>query len=150
MFVFRIDGNRLAMITGFCTETEEDHLESLSLFDACKFDLAYLYYYSERPGTLAARRFADDVPLDIKKRRLQELVDLYRIHSLNTMQKEIGKTFKVLAEGFSKKSDDFLQGRTDQNKVVIFPKGDFVKGDYVHIKIDRCTAGTLFGEAEKK
>ena len=135
------------MITGFCTETEEDHLESLSLFDTCKFDLAYLYYYSERPGTLAARRFADDVPLEVKKRRLQELVDLYRIHSLNTMQKEIGKTFKVLAEGFSKKSNDFLQGRTDQNKVVIFPKGDFVKGEYVNVKIDRCTAGTLFGEA---
>ncbi len=135
------------MITGFCTETEEDHQASLSLFDHCKFDLAYLYFYSERPGTLAARRFEDDVPLDIKKRRLQELVDLYRIHSLRTMQKEVGKTFKVLAEGFSKKSPEELQGRTDQNKVVIFPKQDFKKGDYVMVKINRCTAGTLFGEA---
>ena len=135
------------MITGFCTETEEDHLASLSLFDHCKFDLAYLYFYSERPGTLAARRFADDVPLDVKKRRLQELVDLYRIHSLRTMQKEVGKTFKVLAEGFSKKSNEELQGRTDQNKVVIFQKENFVKGDYVMVKINRCTAGTLFGNA---
>jgi tRNA-2-methylthio-N6-dimethylallyladenosine synthase len=135
------------MITGFCTETEVDHQASLSLFDYCKYDLAYLYYYSERPGTLAARRFEDDVPLEVKKRRLQELVDLYRIHSLRTMQKEVGKTFKVLAEGYSKKSEDFLQGRTDQNKVVIFPKENFVKGDYVNIEITHCTAGTLFGDA---
>lgn len=135
------------MISGFCTETEEDHQESLSLFDYCRFDLAYLYFYSERPGTLAARRFADDVPLDVKKRRLQELVDLYRIHSLQTMQKEVGKTFRVLAEGFSKKSSEELQGRNDQNKVVIFPKKDFKKGDYVNVLITRCTAGTLLGEA---
>ena len=135
------------MITGFCTETEEDHRESLSLFDQCRFDLAYLYYYSERPGTLAARRFADDVPLEVKKRRLQELVDLYRIHSLRTMQKEVGKTFLVLAEGFSKKTTDDLQGRNDQNKVVIFPKRDFKKGDYVNVLITSCTSGTLLGEA---
>jgi tRNA-2-methylthio-N6-dimethylallyladenosine synthase len=137
------------MITGFCTETEEDHQQTLSLFDYCKYDLAYLYYYSERPGTLAARRFEDDVPLETKKRRLQELVDLYRQHSLRTMQKEVGKTFKVLVEGFSKKSNEQLQGRTDQNKVVIFAKENFVKGDYVEIKITHCTAGTLFGEVVK-
>jgi tRNA-2-methylthio-N6-dimethylallyladenosine synthase len=137
------------MITGFCTETEEDHQQTLSLFDYCKYDLAYLYFYSERPGTLAARRFEDDVPLETKKRRLQELVDLYRQHSLRTMQKEVGKTFKVLVEGFSKKSDEQLQGRTDQNKVVIFAKDNFVKGDYVMVKITHCTAGTLFGDAVK-
>jgi tRNA-2-methylthio-N6-dimethylallyladenosine synthase len=137
------------MITGFCTETEEDHQQTLSLFDYCKYDLAYLYFYSERPGTLAARRFEDDVPLETKKRRLQELVDLYRQHSLRTMQKEVGKTFKVLVEGFSKKSDEQLQGRTDQNKVVIFAKENFAKGDYVMVKITHCTAGTLFGEAIK-
>jgi tRNA-2-methylthio-N6-dimethylallyladenosine synthase len=137
------------MITGFCTETEEDHQQTLSLFDYCKYDLAYLYFYSERPGTLAARRFEDDVPLETKKRRLQELVDLYRQHSLRTMQKEVGKTFKVLVEGFSKKSDEQLQGRTDQNKVVIFAKENFVKGDYVMVNITHCTAGTLFGEAVK-
>jgi tRNA-2-methylthio-N6-dimethylallyladenosine synthase len=137
------------MITGFCTETEEDHKQTLSLFDYCKYDLAYLYFYSERPGTLAARRFEDDVPLETKKRRLQELVDLYRGHSLRTMQKEIGKTFKVLVEGFSKKSDEQLQGRTDQNKVVIFAKENFVKGDYVMVTITHCTAGTLFGDVVK-
>jgi tRNA-2-methylthio-N6-dimethylallyladenosine synthase len=137
------------MITGFCTETEEDHQDSLSLFDYCKYDLAYLYFYSERPGTLAERRFEDDVPLDIKKRRLRELVDLYRQHSLRTMQKEVGKTFKVLVEGYSKKSDAQLQGRNDQNKVVIFDKENFVKGDYVMVNITHCTAGTLFGDAVK-
>ena len=137
------------MITGFCTETEEDHSASLSLFDYCKYDLAYLYYYSERPGTLAERRFEDDVPLAIKKRRLQELVDLYREHSLRTMQKEVGKTFKILVEGFSKKSEEQLQGRTDQNKVVIFAKDHFKKADYVYVKITHCTAGTLFGEVVK-
>ena len=137
------------MITGFCTETDEDHKASLSLFDYCKYDLAYLYYYSERPGTLAERRFKDDVPLDVKKKRLQELVNLYREHSLRTMQKEIGKTFKILVEGFSKKSEEQLQGRTDQNKVVIFAKENFKKGEYVFIKINDCTAGTLFGEAVK-
>jgi tRNA-2-methylthio-N6-dimethylallyladenosine synthase len=137
------------MITGFCTETEEDHQASLSLFDYCKYDLAYLYYYSERPGTLAARRFKDDVPLQTKKRRLQELVDLYREHSLRTMQKEVGKTFKVLVEGFSRKSEAQLQGRTDQNKVVIFAKDNFAIGDYVMVNITHCTAGTLFGDAIK-
>ncbi len=137
------------MITGFCTETEEDHQDTLSLFDYCKYDLAYLYFYSERPGTLAARRFEDDVPLEIKKRRLQELVDLYRGHSLRNMEKEVSKTFKVLVEGFSKKSELQLQGRTDQNKVVIFAKENFVKGDYVMVRITHCTAGTLFGEVVK-
>ena len=134
------------MITGFCTETEEDHLDSLSLFDQCRFDLAYLYYYSERPGTLAARRFEDDVPLETKKRRLQELVDLYRAHSLRTMQKDVGKTFRVLIEGYSKKTENDLQGRNDQNKVVIFPRGNHKKGEYVNVAITSCTAGTLLGK----
>jgi len=133
------------MIAGFCTETEEEHQESLSLMEYCKYDLAYLYFYSERPGTLAARRFKDDVPVDVKKRRLQELVDLYRDHSLISMQKDVGKVFKVLAEGNSKKSDDELYGRADNNKVVVFPKGNFKKGDYVMVKITSCTAGTLLG-----
>lgn len=133
------------MITGFCTETEEEHQESLSLMEYCKYDLAYLYFYSERPGTLAARRFKDDVPLDVKKRRLQELVDLYRSHSLESMQRDVGKTFKVLVEGTSKKSEDELYGRADNNKVVVFPKGNFKKGDYVSVLITSCTAGTLLG-----
>jgi tRNA-2-methylthio-N6-dimethylallyladenosine synthase len=133
------------MITGFCTETEEDHQESLSLMRYCQYDLAYMYFYSERPGTLAARRFKDDVPEEVKKRRLQEMIDLHRIQSLHSMQRDVGKTFKVLIEGPSKKNEHELQGRNDQNKVIIFPKGNFNKGEYVHIKVDRCTAGTLFG-----
>lgn len=132
------------MITGFCTETEEEHKESLSLMEYCQYDLAYMYFYSERPGTLAARRFEDDVPLETKKRRLQEMVDLHRIQSLRSMQKDVGKTFKVLVEGVSKKNEEELYGRTDHNKVVIFPKGTLQKGDYIKVQIDRCTAGTLF------
>lgn len=133
------------MITGFCTETEEDHQESLSLMEYCQFDLAYMYFYSERPGTLAARRFEDDVPLEVKKRRLQEMIDLHRMHSLQSMQRDVGKTFKVLVEGVSKKSETDLFGRNDQNKVVVFPKGDLKVGEYVTVKIDSCTAGTLIG-----
>ena len=138
------------MITGFCTETEEDHQQSLSLMEYCKYDLAYMYFYSERPGTLAARRFEDDVPLDIKKRRLQEMVDLYRGHSLQAMQKEVGKTRKVLIEGISKKSENDLYGRTDQNKVVVFAKGNLKPGEYVFLKIEKCTAGTLIGSIVEK
>ena len=134
------------MIAGFCTETEEEHLESLSLMEYCKYDLAYLYFYSERPGTLAARRFEDDIPLDTKKRRLQELVDLHRLHSLESMQKDVGKTFKVLIEGHPKKGESQLCGRNDQNKMVVFPNGDYHKGDYVQVTITSCTAGTLIGE----
>lgn len=133
------------MITGFCTETEEDHQQSLSLMEYCKYDLAYMYFYSQRPGTLAARRFEDDIPEEVKKRRLQEMVNLHRRNTLQSMQRDVGKTCKVLVEGFSKKTQDDLQGRNDQNKVVVFPKGSFKKGDYVFIKITSCTSGTLIG-----
>ncbi len=133
------------MITGFCSETEEDHQQSISLMEYCRYDLAYLYFYSERPGTLAARRFEDDVPLEVKKRRLKELVDLYRIHSLQSMERDLGKTVEVLVEGSSKKSEHELSGRTGQNKVVVFPKMQFKPGDYVTVIIDKCTAGTLIG-----
>lgn len=134
------------MITGFCTETEEEHQESLSLMRYCQYDLAYMYFYSERPGTLAARRFKDDIPEDVKKRRLHEMVALHRLQTLASMQKDVGKTFKVLVESFSKRSEADLYGRTDQNKVVVFPKGEFKKGDYVLVKINSCTAGTLLGQ----
>jgi tRNA-2-methylthio-N6-dimethylallyladenosine synthase len=136
------------MITGFCTETEEDHRESYSLMEYCKYDLAYMYYYSERPGTLAERRYEDDVPEIIKKTRLQEIIALHRIHSLESMQRDVHKTFKVLIEANSKKTDADWHGRTDHNKVVIFPKADYTlqKGDYVQVKINSCTAGTLLGE----
>lgn len=133
------------VITGFCTETEYDHQETLSLMEYCGFDLAYMYFYSERPGTLAARRFADDVPEAVKKRRLQEIIDLHRINTLKSMQKDVGKIFKVLIEGTSKKNEAELFGRNDQNKVIVFPKGNHEKGDYVYVNIDRCTSGTLIG-----
>lgn len=133
------------VISGFCTETEEDHQETLSLMEYCGFDLAYMYFYSERPGTLAARRFTDDVPEEIKKRRLQEIIDLHRRNTLKSMQKDIGKIFKVLVEGTSKKNEAELYGRNDQNKVIVFPKGNFSKGEYVYVKVHACTSGTLIG-----
>ena len=134
-------------ITGFCGETEEDHKETLSLFEYCEYDLAYMYFYSERPGTLAERRFKDDVPLEVKKRRLQEIVALHRIYSLKSMERDLGKTFKVLIEGDSRKSNEHWNGRTDHNKMVVFPKaGNWNKRDYIDVFIERCTAGTLMGE----
>jgi tRNA-2-methylthio-N6-dimethylallyladenosine synthase len=134
------------MITGFCSETEEDHEESLSLMEYCKFDLAYMYYYSERPGTLAARRMEDDVPLEVKKKRLQEMVNLFRKHSLESMQKDVGKTFRVLIEGDSKKSKSDFFGRNDQNKVIVFPKGNYQIGEYANVEVTSCTSGTLIGK----
>ncbi len=136
------------MITGFCTETDEDHRQTLSLMEYCEYDLAYMYYYSERPGTLAERRYKDDVPEALKKERLQEVIALHRIQSLKSMQQEIGKTAKVLIEGNSKKSNDHWAGRSDNNKVVVFPKMDnsLQKGSYANVMITACTAGTLMGE----
>ncbi len=133
------------VITGFCTETEEDHQDTMSLMDYARYDLAYMFFYSERPGTLAARRYQDDVPEEVKKRRLSEVVELHRGQSLRSMQQDVGKTFKVLIEGTSKRSEDHLFGRTDHNKVVIFPKEDFRKGEYVWVQVNDCTAGTLLG-----
>lgn len=136
------------VISGFCTETEDDHQQTMSLMEYCKFDLAYMYFYSERPGTLAARRFEDDIPGPVKKRRLQEIIDLHRGHSLESMQKDVGKTFKVLIEGISKKNENELYGRNDQNKVIVFPKLDHRKGEYVSVKVNSCTTGTLIGQIE--
>ena len=135
------------IIAGFCTETEEDHQASLTLMEYCGYDLAYMYYYSERPGTLAARRYTDDIPEEIKKRRLQEIIDLHRRHSLESMRRDVGKTFNVLIEGVSKKSDDHWAGRNDQNKVLVFPKEhhQLKQGDYVKVNVQECTAGTLLG-----
>ena len=138
------------IIAGFCTETEEDHHDTYSLMEYCKYDLAYMYFYSERPGTLAERRYEDDIPEEVKKRRLQEIIALHRIHSLESMQRDVNKTFKVLIEGNSKKSDQHWYGRTDHNKVVIFPKEQYNvgKGGYVTVHIGNCTAGTLFGTVQ--
>ena len=140
------------IIAGFCTETEADHQESMSLIEYCKYDLAYMYYYSERPGTLAARRYTDDVPEPVKKRRLQEIIDLHRIHSLESMQRDLGKTFKVLIEGDSRKSHLHWAGRNDQNKVLVFPKEAYPlqPGDYIFVRVEECTAGTLLGRIVNK
>jgi tRNA-2-methylthio-N6-dimethylallyladenosine synthase len=134
------------IITGFCTETEEDHQDTLSMMNYAKYDLAYMFFYSERPGTLAARRYQDDVPEDVKKRRLAEVVELHRRQALESMQKDLGKTFRVLIEGTSKRSENDLFGRNDQNKVIVFPKEQYQKGQYVHVKVEDCTAATLIGK----
>lgn len=140
------------MITGFCTETEADHNDTLSMMEYCEYDLAYMYYYSERPGTLAERRYKDDVPEETKKKRLQEVIALHRIQSLTSMQNEIGKIAKVLIEGNSKKSDENWAGRSDNNKVVVFPKtgNSLSKGSYAEVLITECTAGTLIGKLIKQ
>ncbi|WP_440133861.1 tRNA (N6-isopentenyl adenosine(37)-C2)-methylthiotransferase MiaB [Chitinophaga sancti] len=135
------------VITGFCTETEEDHQETMEVMAYSRYDLAYMFFYSERPGTLAARRYQDDVPDDVKKRRLAEVVELHRGQSLASMQQDVGKTFKVLVEGTSKRSEDQLFGRTGHNKVIVFPKENYKKCDYVWVKVDSCTSGTLIGTA---
>ena len=135
------------MITGFCSETEEEHQDTLTLMDYVQYDYSYMFYYSERPGTMAARKLEDDVPLEVKKRRLAEVIEKQRQLSLQRNQMAINQVHKVLVEGYSKKSQDFLSGRNDQNKVVVFPKMDYQKGDYVNVLIKDCSVGTLIGEA---
>jgi tRNA-2-methylthio-N6-dimethylallyladenosine synthase len=136
------------IITGFCTETEADHAQTLSLMDQVQYDLAYMFMYSERPGTLAARRYADDVEDAVKKRRLSEIVALQQKHQAINMQKDVGKAFTVLIEGDSKRDANQWCGRNDQNKMVVFPKqGQWKKGDYVQVVIERCTSATLIGKA---
>ena len=134
------------MIAGFCSETDEEHQETLSLMDIVKYDFSYMFFYSERPGTLAAKKYEDDIPLETKKRRLQEIIAKQTQHSLERNKLDLGQTQEVLVEGTSKRSEEQLKGRNSANKVVIFPKGNHKKGDYVRVKIVDCTAATLFGE----
>jgi tRNA-2-methylthio-N6-dimethylallyladenosine synthase len=133
------------MITGFCTETEEDHRESLSLMDWAGFDFAYMFKYSERPGTKAARKYEDDVPESVKAERLSEMISLQNQLSSKSKKNDIGMVFDVLTEGFSKRSEEYLSGRTSQNKVVVFQGSNLEKGDYVKVRIERCTSATLIG-----
>lgn len=135
------------MITGFCTETEEDQAESLSLMELAGFDFAYMFKYSERPGTRAARKYKDDVPENIKSERLSEMISFQSKISLKSKKNDIGKVFEVLIEGTSKRSGDFLSGRTSQNKVVVFNGGEFKKGEYAKVLIEKCTSATLIGKA---
>ncbi len=136
------------VISGFCTETEEDHQDTLSVMELSRFDMAYMFSYSERPGTLAARRYTDDIPAEVKKRRLEEIINLQNNLSRQNYQQDIGNTYEVLIEATSKRSEHDWSGRNSQNKVVIFPKGDrdLKKGDYVHVKVLRATSATLIGE----
>jgi tRNA-2-methylthio-N6-dimethylallyladenosine synthase len=135
------------MITGFCTETEEDHKESLSLMEYVGFDFAYMFKYSERPGTKAARKLKDDVPEEVKAERLSEMIALQNRLSAKSKKNDIGTTFDVLVEGFSKRSEEYLSGRTSQNKVVVFPGNDIKKGEYVKVLIEKCTSATLMGRS---
>ncbi len=134
------------MITGFCTESDEDHKESLSLMEWVGYDFAYMFKYSERPGTKAARKLKDDVPEPVKSERLSEMISLQSRLSINAKKNDIGMIFEVLVEGFSKRSEEYLSGRTSQNKVVVFPKIDIKKGDYARVLIERCTSATLIGK----
>ena len=134
------------IITGFCGETNEDHENTLSLMDIVKFDFAYMFFYSERPKTLAQRKYKDDIPLEVKKERLQEVIDLQRTHSLESNRRCIGKTFEVLVEGPSKKSEDNFCGRNSENTMIVFPKENVEKGQYLNVLIEDCTAATLKGK----
>jgi len=136
------------IIAGFCTEEDTDHKDTLDIMEYSRYDMSYMFFYSERPGTLAERRYGDDVPLDVKKKRLQEIVDLQGKLSFASNKKDIGKTFAVLIEGDSKRSDKDWMGRSSQNKVIVFPKENYElkKGDYVTVKVNDCTQATLLGQ----
>jgi tRNA-2-methylthio-N6-dimethylallyladenosine synthase len=134
------------IISGFCGETEEEHQETLSLMEWVGYDFAYMFKYSERPGTFAARKYEDDIPDRVKGSRLNEIISLQNRLSLLSKERDVGKTLEVLAEGISKKSRDQLYGRSSQNKVVVFPRERFAPGDYVNVRIDRCTSATLIGK----
>ncbi|EAZ79889.1 tRNA (N6-isopentenyl adenosine(37)-C2)-methylthiotransferase MiaB [Algoriphagus machipongonensis] len=134
------------MIAGFCSETEEEHQDTLTLMDIVKYDFSYMFFYSERPGTLAAKKYEDDIPLEVKKRRLAEIISKQSKLSHERNKLDIGKEQVILIEGISKKSDQEYRGRNSANKVVIIPSGDYGIGDYVLVKIKDCTPATLFGD----
>ncbi len=135
------------IITGFCAETEENHQDTISLMKWVGFDYAYMFKYSERPDTVAAKRFKDDIPEETKSKRLEEIIHLQMKMALESNQRDIGKTFKVLIDSVSKRSKLKLSGRNSQNKVVVLPKENFSIGDYVQVRITECTAATLIGES---
>ena len=137
------------VIAGFCTETEEEHQETLSIMELSRYSMSYMFAYSERPGTVAARKYEDDIPEEVKKRRLNEIIRLQNHLSLVHNKADIGKTFKVLIEGDSKRSDKEWKGRNSQNKMVVFPKKDALghkPGTYVNVCIKDATSATLIGE----
>ena len=135
------------IIAGFCSETEEDHQNTINIMKKVAYDYAFMFKYSERPNTIAQKKLKDDVPDEIKSARLQEIIDLQQQLSHESNKRDIGQNFEVLVEGFSKKSEDFFMGRNSQNKVVVFPRKDYEKGDYVNVKVNDCTTATLIGES---
>jgi tRNA-2-methylthio-N6-dimethylallyladenosine synthase len=137
------------IIAGFCSETEEQHKDTISLMNEVKYDFAYMFKYSERPKTLAQRKYADDVPDEIKTQRLNEIIALQVQHSLESNKRAVGKVHKVLIEGFSKKSKEHYYGRNSQNAVIVFPKENYKPGDYVNVFVKDCTSATLLGEIIK-
>lgn len=138
------------MIAGFPTETEQDHQDTLSLMEYVQYDFGFMFMYSERPGTMAARKMEDDIPEEIKKRRLTEIINLQQKHSAARTRNFLGKTVEVLIEKESKKDLNFWSGRTPQNTVAVFPKEDYQPGDFVQVRIEDCTSATLIGQALKK
>lgn len=135
------------MIAGFCGETEQDHQDTLDLMRHVKYDFGFMFAYSERPGTLAAKKMPDDIPLATKKRRLQEIIDLQQEHSLYRTNQHLGKIEEVLIEGTSKKNPNEWKGRNTQNTVIVFPKEQYKLGDFVNVKVEDCTSATLRGVA---
>lgn len=134
------------IIAGFCGETEKEHQETLSLMDEVEFDFAYMFMYSERPGTPAAKKLSDSVPLEVKKRRLSEIIEKQNLHSLKHNQHDLNRVYRVLVEGPSRRSADDLQGRNTANKVVVFPRAQYLKGTYVDVHVESCTGATLIGK----
>lgn len=135
------------IIAGFCTETEADHHQTLAMMEFVQYDFSYMFMYSERPNTIAAKRLKDDIPSQVKKKRLTEIIHLQKEISFSRNRRDIGKTFQVLIEGISKRSNDYLQGRNLQNKVIVFPKSENVQiGAYAEVKVEDCTSATLLGK----
>lgn len=137
------------IITGFCGETDDEHQDTLSLMESVQYDFAYMFKYSERPKTLAERRFKDDVPEDVKGQRLNEIIEKQLSHSLKSHQNQVGTLQKVLVEGPSKRSQDFFCGRNGRNSMVVFPKENATKGNYVLVRVEECTSATLLGKIEQ-
>ena len=135
------------VIAGFCSESEDDHQDTISLMEEVAFDYAFMFKYSERPNTIAQKKLEDDVPDEVKSARLKQIIDLQQRLSHESNKRDIGQIFEVLVEGYSKKSEDFLMGRNSQNKVVVFPRKEHGKGEYVNVKITECTTATLIGES---
>jgi tRNA-2-methylthio-N6-dimethylallyladenosine synthase len=138
------------IIAGFCTETELDHDQTLSMMSEVKYDFAYMFKYSVRPNTKAARKFEDDVPEEVKTRRLTEIIELQGKLAEESKIKDVGRCFEVLIEGESKKSSNEFFGRTSQNKVVVFPRENYKIGDYVFVEVTSCTPATLIGRIVKE